>query len=231
MSANITTVGTTVGTTIGTTIATTIATHLQNVTVSKSSDPSNNQTTPFYNNNSTSTTGFNNSYTIPCCQIQFPTDPTIITYDNYWYWDEIFYLYIMVFLLFAIGAVYAARLRAKRLEAQKQRARLRAQGSGNPCNPPANGDCAGNAAPRIDNPPTYESAMANYLDAKQQLRQMEEGALAGANAMTASTTTIETCVSDIGQSHTDLTHNTNDATPTGSVVLNTASETPKQPLQ
>ncbi|XP_069964489.1 uncharacterized protein [Bactrocera oleae] len=105
----------------------------------------------------------------------------------------------------------------------KYEARLRAQSSGN-ASPPADGSCTENAAPRCDNPPTYESAMANYLDAKQQLREMEEGALAGANAMTASTTTIETCISNVGQSHTDLRTTINDAAPTG-------SESPRQPLQ
>uniref|UniRef100_A0A0K8VNH8 Uncharacterized protein n=1 Tax=Bactrocera latifrons TaxID=174628 RepID=A0A0K8VNH8_BACLA len=139
-------------------------------------------------------------------------------------------LVIIVFLLFIIRILSLSIRNLILLRQLKYEARLRAQGSGNPCSPPANGDCAGNAAPRSDNPPTYESAMANYLDAKQQLRQMEEGVLAGANAMTASTTTIETCVSDIGQSQTDLTHNANDPALTGRVVLNTASETPK-PLQ
>ncbi|XP_014100480.2 uncharacterized protein [Bactrocera oleae] len=215
MSANITTVGTT--------SATTIATHLQNVTVSKSFDPFNNQTIPFYNNNSTSAIGFNYSNTTPCCQNQFPTDPTIITFGDYWYWNEIFFLYIMVLLLICIGVAYAIRARTTCLAAQKQRARLRAQSSGN-ASPPADGSCTENAAPRCDNPPTYESAMANYLDAKQQLREMEEGALAGANAMTASTTTIETCISNVGQSHTDLRTTINDAAPTG-------SESPRQPLQ
>ncbi|XP_050327345.1 uncharacterized protein LOC126757459 isoform X2 [Bactrocera neohumeralis] len=145
----------------------------------------------------------------------------------YHYLVVLFVLLVGLCILF-VKMIIKAQRKAYRL---LQPARLRAQGSGNPCNPPANGDCAGNTAPSIDNPPTYESAMANYLDAKQQLRQMEEGALAGANAMTASTTTIETCVSDIGQSHTDLRRNTNDAAPTGSVVLNTANVTPKQPLQ
>ncbi|XP_011188603.1 uncharacterized protein LOC105216039 isoform X1 [Zeugodacus cucurbitae] len=226
MSANITTVGTTV--------ATTIATHSQNVTVSTTLDPFNNRTTPFYNNNSTH--GFNNSIPIPCCPIQYPTiqyptAPTIVTYDDFWYWDEIYYFYVIMLLLICFGVGYGSYIRHKRLAEQKQRARLRAQGSGNACTPPANGNCTDNVAPRCDNPPTYETAMANYIDAKQQLRQMEEGAVAGAMAMSASTTTIETCISDVGQSRTDLRPNTTeDVTATGSVVFNTTNETTKPPL-
>lgn len=101
MSANITTVGTT--------IATTIATHLQNVTVGKSVDPFNNRTTPFYNNNSTSINGFNYSNPIVCCPNQFPTEPTIITYDGFWYWDEIYYFYVLMLLLICFGVAYVRK--------------------------------------------------------------------------------------------------------------------------
>ncbi|XP_036218524.2 uncharacterized protein [Bactrocera oleae] len=132
-------------------------------------------------------------------------------------------LVIIVFILFIIRILSLSIRNIILLRQLKYEARLRAQSSGN-ASPPADGSCTENAAPRCDNPPTYESAMANYLDAKQQLREMEEGALAGANAMTASTTTIETCISNVGQSHTDLRTTINDAAPTG-------SESPRQPLQ
>ncbi|CAD7013163.1 unnamed protein product [Ceratitis capitata] len=111
-------------------------------------------------------------------------------------------------------------------------ARLRAQGSGNVCTPPNNSECPNAAMPRCDNPPTYESAMANYIDAKQQLRAMEEGAVAGAMAMTASTTTIETCVTDVESSRTDLrAPNVVEIAPTGSISVNLTSEETKPPLQ
>nr|XP_036218524.1 uncharacterized protein LOC106625179 isoform X3 [Bactrocera oleae] len=132
-------------------------------------------------------------------------------------------LVIIVFILFIIRILSLSIRNIILLRQLKYEARLRAQSSGN-ASPPADGSCTENAAPRCDNPPTYESAMANYLDAKQQLREMEEGALAGANAMTASTTTIETCISNVDQSHTDLRTTINDAAPTG-------SESPRQPLQ
>uniref|UniRef100_A0A0A1WYK6 DNA-directed RNA polymerase subunit beta n=1 Tax=Zeugodacus cucurbitae TaxID=28588 RepID=A0A0A1WYK6_ZEUCU len=140
-------------------------------------------------------------------------------------------LVIIVFLLFIIRILSLSIRNIILLRQLQYEARLRAQGSGNACTPPANGNCTDNVAPRCDNPPTYETAMANYIDAKQQLRQMEEGAVAGAMAMSASTTTIETCISDVGQSRTDLRPNTTeDVTATGSVVFNTTNETTKPPL-
>ncbi|XP_011188604.1 uncharacterized protein LOC105216039 isoform X2 [Zeugodacus cucurbitae] len=145
----------------------------------------------------------------------------------YHYLVVLFVLLVGLCILFGKMVIKARRRAYRRL----QPARLRAQGSGNACTPPANGNCTDNVAPRCDNPPTYETAMANYIDAKQQLRQMEEGAVAGAMAMSASTTTIETCISDVGQSRTDLRPNTTeDVTATGSVVFNTTNETTKPPL-
>ncbi|XP_014100488.2 uncharacterized protein [Bactrocera oleae] len=170
-------------------------------------------------NNIESTTSINdllNNTTTPQTQSDFHC---CNWFGLYHYLVVLFVLLVGLCILF-VKMIIKAQRKAYRL---LQPARLRAQSSGN-ASPPADGSCTENAAPRCDNPPTYESAMANYLDAKQQLREMEEGALAGANAMTASTTTIETCISNVGQSHTDLRTTINDAAPTG-------SESPRQPLQ
>ncbi|XP_053966680.1 uncharacterized protein LOC128868523 isoform X4 [Anastrepha ludens] len=105
----------------------------------------------------------------------------------------------------------------------KNEARLHAQGNGNMCLPPSSPIGTDTSMPISDNPPTYENAMANYIDAKQQLRAMEEGAMGGAMAMTASTTTIETCITEVGASRTDLTVNCASA-------ANTSNEAPRPAL-
>uniref|UniRef100_W8BCL3 Uncharacterized protein n=1 Tax=Ceratitis capitata TaxID=7213 RepID=W8BCL3_CERCA len=192
-------------TTIGTTIGTTIAT-------TKS---------PYLHNVPT-----NGTATVT------PINTGIIIYSDYWYWDEMYYIYVVLLVLVCFGLAFGAYARSKRLAEQKRIARLRAQGSGNVCTPPNNSECPNAAMPRCDNPPTYESAMANYIDAKQQLRAMEEGAVAGAMAMTASTTTIETCVTDVESSRTDLrAPNVVEIAPTGSISVNLTSEETKPPLQ
>ncbi|XP_012154749.1 uncharacterized protein LOC101452216 isoform X2 [Ceratitis capitata] len=146
----------------------------------------------------------------------------------YHYLVVLFIFFVGLCILFVKMIMKARRKHYRRL----QPARLRAQGSGNVCTPPNNSECPNAAMPRCDNPPTYESAMANYIDAKQQLRAMEEGAVAGAMAMTASTTTIETCVTDVESSRTDLrAPNVVEIAPTGSISVNLTSEETKPPLQ
>ncbi|XP_017474497.1 PREDICTED: uncharacterized protein LOC108365068 isoform X1 [Rhagoletis zephyria] len=135
------------------------------------------------------------------------------------------YNYLVVLFVLLTGlcillgkVIIKARRRKYRL---LQPARLRAQGNGTAtCVTPNESASAGTAISTWDNPPTYENAMANYIDAKQQLRAMEEGAVDNAMAMTASTTTIETCITEVAASRTDLSAN-----PAG--AINTSNEAPK----
>ncbi|XP_017474499.1 PREDICTED: uncharacterized protein LOC108365068 isoform X2 [Rhagoletis zephyria] len=130
-------------------------------------------------------------------------------------------LVIIVFALFIIRIITLSIRNSIILQQLKQEARLRAQGNGTAtCVTPNESASAGTAISTWDNPPTYENAMANYIDAKQQLRAMEEGAVDNAMAMTASTTTIETCITEVAASRTDLSAN-----PAG--AINTSNEAPK----
>ncbi|XP_053966678.1 uncharacterized protein LOC128868523 isoform X2 [Anastrepha ludens] len=137
----------------------------------------------------------------------------------YHYLVVLFVLLTGLFILFGRMIIKARRRRYQRL----QPARLHAQGNGNMCLPPSSPIGTDTSMPISDNPPTYENAMANYIDAKQQLRAMEEGAMGGAMAMTASTTTIETCITEVGASRTDLTVNCASA-------ANTSNEAPRPAL-
>ncbi|XP_054736774.1 uncharacterized protein LOC129243629 [Anastrepha obliqua] len=132
-------------------------------------------------------------------------------------------LVIIVFVLFIIRIITLSMRNVILSRQLKNEARLHAQGNGNICLPPSSTVGTDTSMPISDNPPTYENAMANYIDAKQQLRAMEEGAMGGAMAMTASTTTIETCITEVGASPTDLTVNCASA-------ANTSNEAPRPAL-
>ncbi|XP_067631743.1 uncharacterized protein [Eurosta solidaginis] len=119
-------------------------------------------------------------------------------------------LVIIVFVIFIIRIISLSMrnvilLRQVKHEEARQRAHAISQGNasnnGSGSTPPGYPASTETAMPSTDGPPTYETAMRNYIDAKQKLRDIEENAMDGMT-MAASTTTIETCISEVDLSTT-----------------------------
>ncbi|XP_067631742.1 uncharacterized protein [Eurosta solidaginis] len=138
-----------------------------------------------------------------------PEGSGIIITDNYWYWSGLYYFFFWFIVVITIGSVAVCLAIQKRLPVHQLKARQRAHAisQGNASNngsgstPPGYPASTETAMPSTDGPPTYETAMRNYIDAKQKLRDIEENAMDGMT-MAASTTTIETCISEVDLSTT-----------------------------